>query len=167
MGDVWFYHLLETPAEAALPRLIGQATGKGWRIELRGSDMQRMERLDQALWLGPEDGFLPHGLAGGPHDALQPVLLTVAGQEGAGLAAANAPECLMAVDGAAVTPEEAARLTRTCVVFDGGDGDQLARARDLWRVMTGAGLAAQYWAQEGGRWVKKQERPARPDESGI
>ena len=33
-------------------------------------------------------------------------------------------------------------------------------AREQWRAVTGAGLAAVYWAQEGGRWVKKHESAA-------
>lgn len=154
MAEVWFYHLTETSAEGALLRLVPPALAKGWRIEIRGTDPARMAHLDQALWLGPEEGFLPHGLAGGPHDALQPVLLTLGPQ-------AQARDCLMLVDGAPVALDEAGRFSRTCVVFDGGDGDQLSRARHLWVQVTGAGLAAQYWAQEDGRWIRKQDRPAR------
>lgn len=156
VAEAWFYHLTDSPAETALPLLIGQARGRAWRIELRGTDPDRMDRLDQILWRGPEEGFLPHGRAGGPHDALQPVLLTVAGQR-----AANAPDCLMALDGAPVDPAEAAMFARVCILFDGNDPAALSRARDQWRHLTGAGLAARYWAQEGGRWVMKQERPAR------
>lgn len=154
MGDVWFYHLTETSAEGALPRLLAPALGKGWTVELRGTSAQRMDWLDQALWGGVPDGFLPHGIAGGAHDALQPVLLTVAGQD------VPTRPCLMLVDSAPFDPAEAQVAERICVVFDAMDPDQMAHARDQWRMVTGAGLAAQYWAQEDGRWVKKQERAA-------
>jgi DNA polymerase-3 subunit chi len=154
MGEVWFYHLTETPVEAALPRLLAQALAAGWRIEVRGTDPARMDLLDRALWLGPEDGFLPHGLAGGPHDALQPVLLTVAPARAEGCA------CLIALDGAGITAAEAAGRARTCILFDGADAAALNRAREQWRALTAAGLAAKYWAQEGGRWVMRQERSA-------
>ena len=149
MGNALFYHLTRSPAESLLPVLIGKSLAAGWQVELRGTDPARMERLDLHLWQG--DGFLPHGLAGGPHDARQPVLLTVAGQ-----AAANGPACLMALDGAEVAPAECQALTRTCIIFDGGDAAATARARDQWRSLTGAGVEAEYWSEESGRWERKR-----------
>lgn len=151
MADVWFYHLSETPLEVALVQILPLALKRGWRIELRGRDAARMAELDRALWLGPEEGFLAHGLAGGEDDARQPVLLTVAGQ-----AAANAPACLMAVDAAPVAMAEVGDFTRACVVFDANLESELSHARALWREVKGAGHEAQYWAEEAGRWVKKQ-----------
>ena len=69
MGSALFYHLTRSAAEQLLPVLIGKSRAAGWRVELRGTDAGRMARLDEALWQG--EGFLPHGLAGGPHDALK------------------------------------------------------------------------------------------------
>lgn len=149
MGNALFYHLTRSPAESLLPVLIGKSLAAGWHVELRGTDPARMERLDLHLWQG--DGFLPHGLAGGPHDARQPVLLTLAGQD-----AANSPACLMALDGAEVATAECQALARTCIIFDGGDAAATARARDQWRVLTGAGVAAEYWSEESGRWERKR-----------
>lgn len=151
MSEVWFYHLSATPLDLALVRLLPMALSRGWRIELRGRDPARMEELDRALWLGPEDGFLAHGMAGGTDDARQPVLLTVAGQ-----AAANAPECLMVVDAGPLALDEVGGLARACVVFDGNVTPELDHARALWREVRAAELPAQYWAEESGRWVKKQ-----------
>ena len=76
MGAVYFYHLTRQPLEHTLPVLLDKARQAGWRIAVRGTDPARMDWLDEKLWLGPEDGFLPHGRAGGPHDAEQPILLT-------------------------------------------------------------------------------------------
>ncbi|WP_420858608.1 DNA polymerase III subunit chi [Marivivens marinus] len=152
MGAAFFYHLTESPLEAALPLLLGKARERGWRIELRGTDRARLDRLDQILWERPEDGFLPHGMAGGPHDADQPILFTL------GQGAANSPACVMAVDGAEVSAEEAQALERLCVIFDGANPDAVAHARTQWKALTDAGCAAQYWAQDGGRWVKKAEK---------
>jgi DNA polymerase-3 subunit chi len=131
--------------------LLGKALGAGWRVAVRGTDAARMHWLDQKLWLVPEEGFLPHGLAGGPHDAAQPVLLTVT-QE-----AANDPQCLMTVDGADVAPDEVQRLERVCILFDGNDPAAVDVARGQWRNLTGAGCSAQYWSEESGRWEKKAE----------
>jgi DNA polymerase-3 subunit chi len=151
MGAAYFYQLGAAPLEATLPMLLGKARAAGWRIEVRGRDAAAMERLDQMLWQGPEDHFLPHGLAGGAHDADQPVLLT------AGQPAANDPACVMAVDSAPVSPEEVQALARVCVLFDGADEAALEAARGQWKLLTTAGCAAQYWAQDGGAWVKKAE----------
>lgn len=151
MGAAYFYHLTQKPLEVTLPMLLGKALGAGWRVAVRGTDAARMDWLDQKLWLGPEEGFLPHGLAGGPHDAAQPVLLTVARD------AANTPQCLMTMDGAEVAPDEVQRLERVCVLFDGNDPSAVEMARGQWRNLTGAGCSAQYWSEESGRWEKKAE----------
>ncbi|WP_323764260.1 DNA polymerase III subunit chi [Marinovum sp.] len=150
MGAAFFYHLTQRPLEATLPMLLDKARGAGWRVAVRGVDEARLDWLDERLWQGADDSFLPHGRAGGPHDALQPVLLTSG-------AAANDPQCLMAVDGAEVSAEEVAALERVCVLFDGGDPQAVDRARGQWKALTGAGCAAQYWSEESGRWEKKAE----------
>ncbi len=149
MGNVLFYHLTRSPAEALLPVLIGKSLAVGWRVELRGTDPGRMDWLDRQLW--QREGFLPHGLAGGAHDARQPVLLTVPGQ-----AAGNDPSCLMVLDGAEVESAECGRLERACIIFDGGDAGAVARARDQWKSLTGADVTAEYWSEESGRWERKR-----------
>ena len=151
MGAAYFYHLTRGPLERTLPVLLGKAREAGWRIAVRGRDADRMEWLDEKLWQGADDGFLPHGLAGGPHDALQPILLTTAA------AATNDPACLMAIDGAEVAPEEVQRLERVCVLFDGNDPEAVQVARGQWKALTVAGCSAQYWSEESGRWEKKAE----------
>lgn len=154
MGAAYFYHLTRSPLEVALPLLLGRALQAGWRVAVRGRDPQRMDRLDQQLWLGIPDGFLPHGLAGGPHDAAQPVLLTTATD------APNDPACLMTVDGADLEPAEVIAMARVCVIFDGNDPAALQKARGQWKALTDAGCAAQYWSEESGRWEMKAERTA-------
>ena len=148
MGDAYFYRLTERPLEATLPTLIQKSLGAGWRVAVRGREATQLDHLDRQLWLG--EGFLPHGKAGGPHDADQPVLLTTG-------EATNGATCLMSVGGAEVSTEEVAEAERVCILFDGGDDGAVEHARNQWRTLTDAGVAAQYWAEEGGRWVKKAE----------
>ncbi|SDD29054.1 DNA polymerase III, chi subunit [Paracoccus isoporae] len=150
MGKALFYHLTRSNAERLLPQLLGKALEAGWRVELRGRDTERLARLDDALWL--EEGFLPHGMAGGPHDPRQPVLL----RDETAPEAANAPDCLMALDGCEVTPEEAEARQRVCIIFDGNDPESLDRARAQWRGLTSGGVVAEYWSEAGGRWEKKR-----------
>lgn len=148
MGVVMFYHLTASGMEETARNLLTRSLQAGWRVMLRGTDVARLQRLDGMLWQGPDDSFLPHGLEGGPHDARQPVLL------GTG-AIGNEAQALMAVDGAAVAVEEATGLERVFILFDGRDLAAVAAARVQWKSLTDAGLAAQYWSEESGRWEKK------------
>ncbi|WP_299041601.1 DNA polymerase III subunit chi [uncultured Tateyamaria sp.] len=150
MGAAYFYHLTRRPLEDTLTMLLGKALEAGWRVAVRGPDAGRLGWLDEKLWLGADDGFLPHGMAGGPHDADQPVLLTSG-------PAANGATCVMTIDGAEVTAEEVAALDRVCVLFDGNDPAALDIARAQWKALKDAGAAAQYWSEESGRWEKKAE----------
>ncbi|WP_299932812.1 DNA polymerase III subunit chi [uncultured Pelagimonas sp.] len=151
MGAAFFYHLTQRSLEDTLPMLLGKALGAGWKVAVRGTDPGRMDWLDQRLWLGQEDDFLPHGQIGGPHDALQPVLLTC------GPEAPNAANCVMTVDGAGITADEVKALDRVCILFDGYDQEAVQNARVQWKELTGAGCSAQYWSEETGRWEKKAE----------
>ena len=145
-----FYHVTQSAVEGVVETLLTRALAQGWRVELRGTDPALMDWLDQKLWLGPEDAFLPHGLAGGPHDALQPVLLTAAPRP-------EGRQAVMTLDGAEVTPAEVAAAERVWILFDGRDEAAVVRARGQWKALTAAGTAAQYWSEESGRWQKKAE----------
>ncbi|GAA0301965.1 DNA polymerase III subunit chi [Rhodovulum strictum] len=149
MGIVMFYHLTRRPIEATLPALLDKSLAQGWRVVVRGADAGRLDWLDELLWQG--DGFLPHGRAGGAFDADQPVLLTT------GPDIPNGAVCLMAVDGAQVTPQEAAAMERVCILFDGNDPVAVEAARGQWRALTGAGLRAQYWSEDSGRWEIRRD----------
>ena len=82
-------------------------------------------------------------MAGGPHDAKQPILL---GTD----TAADGFDCLMSVDGAAITASEVGLAQRTCILFDGYDDGALNHARGQWKMLSDAGCQAQYWAQVDG-----------------
>ena len=151
MGVVMFYHLTRSSADETLMMLLPRALRQGWRVMVRGRDAAALARLDAQLWLTEAEPFLPHGLAGGPHDADQPVLI------GTG-PIANGASGLFLLDGADTTPDEARPLERVWLLFDGGDGAQLAAARQKWKTLTEAGLPAQYWSEESGRWEKKAEK---------
>lgn len=153
-----FYHLTCSGVDQTLATLIDRSLAAGWRVVVRGGNPSRLEEIDRALWTGSDEGFLPHGLAGGAHDALQPVLLTAAA------AIPNAAQCLMAVDGAEVGAEDCAGLERVCILFDGNDPEALSRARTQWKALTTAGIAAEYWSEDSGRWqMKSSTAPKVPD----
>lgn len=151
MGQAFFYHLTRRPLEATLPVLLERSRERGWRVVVRGTDRERLAWLDQKLWLGPEDGFLAHGLAGGPHDSSQPILLTDTRE------VPNGATCLMSIDGAPITVDEVAGMERVCLLFDGHDAAAVQVARGQWKTLTAGGAAAQYWSEESGRWEMKAE----------
>ena len=147
-----FYHLTQKGLEETLLPILTRAMGQGWRVMIRSADPGLTEHLDARLWVvGPEDGFLPHGVQGGPHDADQPVLL------GAG-PITNGATALFLLAGAEVTEAEASTLDRVWLIFDGADPTVVQTARGQWTRLTGWGLAAQYWSDETGAWVKKTEK---------
>ncbi|MEL6510932.1 MAG: DNA polymerase III subunit chi [Pseudomonadota bacterium] len=151
MGAAYFYHLTQTPLEQTLPTLLEKCRGAGWRVAVRGTDAARLDWLDEKLWLIGDGSFLPHGRAGGSHDADQPILLTDQA------VAANDPACVMCVDGAEISQAEVTALERVCILFDGNDETAVQAARVQWKALTDAGCSAQYWSQETGRWEKKAE----------
>ncbi len=155
MGVVMFYQLSHSGPEQTLRLLMGRALGQGWRVMIRSPDPAHLARLDERLWLEPEDDFIPHGHEGTAHDADQPVLL------GAG-PVVNGAQGLMLLDGAEASEEEARSLQRVWVIFDDQDKPLLEAARRYWKRITEAGIAAQYWAEDGNRWEKKAEKPAAP-----
>ena len=152
MGAAYFYHLTRAPLEAVLPMLLEKSIAAGWRVMVRGTDDNRLKWLDEKLWQGRDDGFLPHGVAGGKHDAQQPIVLTTEAT------AANSPTCVLAIDGADVTTDQVTEMQRVSILFDGNDEAALTRARAQWKALTEAGCSAQYWSQESGNWEKKAER---------
>lgn len=151
MGIAYFYHLTRHPVDVTLAMLLSKASDAGWRVAVRGTDLGRLQWLDEKLWAGQKADFLPHGLAGGPHDADQPILLTTLSEAG------NKPQCVMSVDGADVNAAEIEALERVCVLFDGNDPQALDHARGQWKLLKDAGASAQYWSQADGRWEKKAE----------
>lgn len=152
MSGAYFYHLTRQPLEVTLTMLLGKAHAAGWPTLVRGTNRARLEWLDEKLWLGQDDGFLPHGLEGGPHDSLQPILLSDKPD------LQDNTKCLMAIDGADVSVEEIKTLDRVCILFDGHDDAALHTARAQWKCLTDAGAPATYWSEDSGRWEKKAEK---------
>lgn len=150
MGAVFFYHLTRGTLDGTLRVLLEKSRAAGWRVAVRGRTEDMLAQLDERLWLLPEEGFLPHGMAGGAHDADQPILLTTG-------EAANDPTCLVSVEGADISAEEVAPLERAMVLFDGHDAAAVQTAREQWKALTAAGATAQYWSEESGKWEKKAE----------
>lgn len=148
MSEIGFYHLTRTRLEQALPKLLGRVlAGEGRAFVLCG-EAERMPALDAALWTCPEPDWLPHGVAGGENDPLQPILLGTADIE-----PGNGARFLFLVDGA-----ESARLgayDRVLDLFDGEDEAAVAAARKRWAAAKAGGHGLAYWQQGGKGWERK------------
>ena len=151
MGEVRFYHLTELPLERVLPPMLERALARGQRAVVRGGRAERLSWLDRELWVWKDESFLPHGIDGDPDPPRHPVWLT------ASSAVPNGAVALFLVDGAGAATDEMAAMEVTAILFDGHDPAAVEAARAQWRAIAAAGLPAVYWAQEGGRWVKKHE----------
>ena len=82
-------------------------------------------------------------------DQEQPIVLT------AGADCPNAAEVRFLIDGADL-PADADSYQRVVLMFDGGDPEALAAARDQWKDAKERGLDVTYWQQDAhGRWERK------------
>lgn len=154
MAEILFYHLTETGLEQALPQMLQACIGREWRAAVRCGSAERAEALNVHLWTFRDESFLPHGGPRDPDPAGQPIYVT-GGEE-----LPNSPDVVMLADGAQMPPEEMASFTRVCILFDARDPAAVADARTRWKAVTGAGLRAVYWKQQGGKWIKAAESGA-------
>jgi DNA polymerase III subunit chi len=148
MTELLFYHLQNQPIERVLPNLLERSLERGWRVVVQCASEERVEALDAHLWVFRDDSFLPHGShKDSPAD--QPILLTTKDDN------PNRANVRFLLDSAPM-PEDAAGYERIVVVFDGGDPDAVALARERWKAAKAAGFAVTYWqADEHGRWSRK------------
>jgi DNA polymerase III subunit chi len=71
-----FYQLGGTQPDGVIAAIAGRLLGGGQRLLVVAADEALLSRLDRQLWDQGATSFLPHGLAGGPDDAAQPILLS-------------------------------------------------------------------------------------------
>ncbi len=151
MGEAYFYHLTRAELEPTLTTLVEKSRAAGWHVAVRMHSEALMARLDDILWLRPEEGFLPHGRADQPGAKTQPILLTTEPHQ------PNGAQCVLSLEGAEIGAEEVTALDRAMILFDGHDPAAVERARAQWRALTGAGCAAKYWSDASGKWEMKAE----------
>lgn len=147
MAEIGFYHLLTTPIERALPRLLERARAQGYRIVVRAASSERVEHLNTLLWTWDEASFLAHGSARDGNPASQPIWLSD-GQDNP-----NGATMLVLLDG--VEAEDVSSFARCADFFDGNDDAAVASARERWRRAAASGHTLTYWQQTAAGWEKK------------
>ena len=151
MNEAYFYHLTRQTVDQALMPLLDKCLSKKWRVLLRGRTAAQIKDLDEKLWYGGAESFLPHGLSGSENELDQPILLA---QEDK----VFPHDCLICIGGATITLHEAQNAARVCFLFQDDNAEDMQIARAQWKTLTDAGTAAQYWSQEQGSWSLKSER---------
>lgn len=148
MAEILFYHLTESVLDEALPGLVDRSLERGWRVAIQMTTEERRDELDRLLWTWSNASFLAHGTDAQPHAEHQPALLTLTS------ANPNNATVRFFVEGAPVSDAE--NYDRLVVMFDGHDADQLALAREQWKLLKSAGHQLTYWQQNADRrWEKK------------
>ena len=140
-----FYQLAGTPPEQVIASISEKLLAEGGRLLIVAEEEGLLARLDRTLWDQKPTSFLPHGLAGGVDDARQPILLSTSPD------APNLARNMLIADGE--WREAALTYDRAFYLFD---GSTLEGARLAWKLLAGReGVERRYWANEGGKWVKK------------
>jgi DNA polymerase-3 subunit chi len=143
--QVDFYQLAGTPPEQVIASIADKVLESDGRLLIVAEDEGFLARLDRILWHQGATSFLPHGLSGGADDARQPILLAKSPD------APNQARNMLIADG--TWREAALTFDRSFYLFD---DSTLEGARFAWKLLAGReGIERRYWAQEGGKWVKK------------
>ena len=138
-----FYQLSRDPAELVLPKLAQGTLAAGERMLVVSEDADQLGRIGEALWTRIPETFLANGIAGGEHDARQPILLASAAEP------ANGARYLALADGVWRDMDGAER------VFLLFPPDRIDDARGAWRMLgTREGVERKYWRQEGSKWLQ-------------
>lgn len=147
MAEVGFYHLLSTPLERALPKLLERARARGYPIVVRAGSAERVAELDSVLWTYEEASFLPHGTARDGRAAAQPIWLTERDEN------PNRATMLVLLDG--LEAADLSAFARCADIFDGGDERAVESARGRWRRASEAGHDLTYWQQTETGWERR------------
>ncbi len=147
MAEIGFYHLLSTPLERALPKLLERARAQSHPIVVRAGSPERVAQLDTVLWTYEEASFLPHGSARDGNPGAQPIWLTDRDEN------PNHATMLVLVDG--VEAADLPSFVRCVDMFDGNDDSAVAAARERWRNARAAGHVLTYWQQTAAGWERK------------
>jgi DNA polymerase-3 subunit chi len=136
-----FYQLAATPLERVLPSICEKVLAGGGRLVVVAG-AEALARIDEQLWTGAAESFLPHGR---DNPEAQPILLSETPEP------ANGATNIALADGE--WRDEALNFERIFYFFDSG---HLDTARAAWRALKGRAEAeARYWKQdERGKWLQ-------------
>ena len=145
-GEALFYGLRGTSLEGPLRELLQKSLERGWRVVVRAGSAERVEALNDALWLGPEQYFIPHGSGADGFGSRQPVYLTDGDEN------PNGARVLFLLEGVL---GDVSGYERCVSLFDGGDSETLSLVGEQERVLGDLGYSIQRWERGEGGWEKR------------
>jgi len=149
MTEVLFYHLTQSTLQQTLLGLLERCMERGWRVTVQVESEALRDLLDAHLWTYKDDSFLPHGAEGNsdamPEDHVIWITTTTENPDGSNV---------RFIAGSSV-PGGIEDYLRVIYLFDGNDEEEVAAARERWKIEKRAGHELTYWQQdEQGRWQK-------------
>src|SRR5690606_39869178 len=75
MPRVDFYRLTRDPVERVLPAVAARVLAEDDRLLVVAEPAMQRHAIDEALWTLQPASFLPHGAAGSPDEAIEPILI--------------------------------------------------------------------------------------------
>ena len=148
MAEFRFHHCERRRVDQALRALLERAYDDGRRVVVRASSEEMVAALNDRLWTYDDASFLPHGALGDGEPASHPVFLTADAEN------PNGATTLVLLSGAGSSPADVA-FDEVIVLFDGRDGEAVARARREWKGLKDEGRAVSYWREgEDGGWER-------------
>ena len=138
-----FYQLSDEGAPATAALLARKVREGDARLLVVGAEPV-LQDVGKALWEAAPADFLANGMAGGRHDARQPILLSAA------IDPANGAKLLLIADGRWRDPGDG--FERVFYLFDDAT---IAEARTTWKSL-GDGETGErhFWKRQNGRWVE-------------
>lgn len=145
MPRVDFYRLTRDPVERVLPTIAARILGNGDRLLVVAGPAMQRQAIDEALWSLVPASFLPHGAAGSPDEAIEPILLSGTFDP----APPNGARLVALADGE--WHEDSLGFDRAFLFFDNSRIDD---ARATWRALAAREeVDNRFWKQdENGRW---------------
>lgn len=142
MTDIRFYHTADRSVLSILPELLQKALANGQPILVRAADAAQAQMFDDELWTFAPDSFLPHSQKDG-----SPITVTYTESK-------TAPIIFATPD---VMSDVGEDIELCCIMFDGREGEQVAKARTLWKFYKSDNAHnLTYWQQDiSGKWEKK------------
>jgi DNA polymerase-3 subunit chi len=147
MARVDFYRLSRDRVERVLPAIAGRVLGAGDRLLVVAASAMQRQAIDEALWSHQPASFLPHGHAGSPDEADEPVLISGAMAS----PPPNGARLVALADGE--WRDDALAFERCFLLFD---DSRIQEARATWRKLGATeGAEIHFWKQDDrGRWAE-------------
>ncbi len=149
MTQIQFYHLLSTPLERALPKLMEKAVAAEHRAIILVDSEAASDKLNDLLWSYNPNQFLPHGNAKTPYSEEQPIYIHYE------LKNPNQADILVITDGKLIEKTEG--YDKILDIFNGHDEAEVSRARERWAHYSDKGYGLNYIKQQpNGGWKSEK-----------